>query len=31
MCGGMMPMKALPGEMTPAQFGPTSRIFRSAG
>jgi hypothetical protein len=31
MCGGMIPMNPLPGEMMPAQFGPIRRIFFSRG
>ena len=31
MCGGMMPIMPTPGEMMPAQFGPTKRMRRSAG
>ncbi len=29
MCAGMMPALALPGEMRPGQFGPTSRVAAS--
>ena len=31
MCPGMMPIIALPGEITPAQLGPTSIVRFSLG